>query len=59
MQRTLNDFGYGPVKITGHADKETRAAVMKFERERRLPVTGEISPRVVRELAARTGRPLE
>ena len=35
------------------------AAIQKFERDRKLPVTGQISPRLLRELAALTGRPLE
>jgi len=34
-------------------------AIEKFERERRLPITGQASDRVVRELASMTGRPLE
>jgi hypothetical protein len=40
-------------------DAETQAAIEKFERERKLPITGQASERVVRELAAMTGRPLE
>ncbi len=36
-----------------------RSAIEKFERERKLPITGQPSDRVVRELAAMTGRPLE
>jgi hypothetical protein len=40
-------------------DPETKDAIEKFERDRRLPVTGEMSDQVVRELAAVTGRPLE
>ncbi len=59
MQRALNDFGYGPVKATGNYGAETIAAIQKFERDRKLPVTGQISPRLLRELAALTGRPLE
>ena len=59
MQRALNDFGYGPVKATGNYGAETVAAIQKFERDRKLPVTGQISPRLLRELAALTGRPLE
>jgi len=59
VQRALNDFGYGPVKATGLYGAETIAAIQKFERDRKLPVTGQISPRLVRELAALTGRPLE
>lgn len=59
VQRALADFGYGQIKPTGLYDPETRTAIEKFERDRRLPVTGQISERVVRELAAMTGRPLE
>ena len=59
VQRALADFGYGQLKPTGVYDPETRAAIEKFERARRLPVTGQVSDRVVRELAAMTGRPLE
>ena len=59
VQRALNDFGYGPVKATGIHGTETVSAIQKFERDRKLPVTGQISPRLVRELAALTGRPLE
>lgn len=59
IQRALSDFGYGQIKPTGAYDPETRAAIEKFERDRRLPVTGQISDSFVRELAAMTGRPLE
>ena len=59
VQRALADFGYGQIKPTGVLDPDTRAAVEKFERDRRMPVTGQISDRFVRELAAMTGRPLE
>jgi peptidoglycan hydrolase-like protein with peptidoglycan-binding domain len=59
VQRALNDFGYGPVKATGSYGPETISAIQKFERDRKLPVTGQISPRLLRELAALTGRPLE
>ena len=59
VQRALNDFGYGPVKATGVYGPETIAAIQKLERDRKLPVTGQISPRLMRELAALTGRPLE
>jgi peptidoglycan hydrolase-like protein with peptidoglycan-binding domain len=59
VQRALSDFGYGQIKPTGVLDPDTRAAVEKFERERRLPVDGQITDRLVRELAGMTGRPLE
>lgn len=59
VQRALADFGYGQIKPTGNFDAATRAAIEKFERDRKLPVTGQISDRVVRELSVMTGRPLE
>jgi peptidoglycan hydrolase-like protein with peptidoglycan-binding domain len=59
IQRALADFGYGQIKPTGVYDPDTRTAIEKFERDHRLPVTGQISDRFVRELAAMTGRPLE
>jgi peptidoglycan hydrolase-like protein with peptidoglycan-binding domain len=59
VQRALSEFGYGQIKPTGLIDPETQSAIERFERERRLPVTGQLSHRVVRELAAITGRPLE
>jgi peptidoglycan hydrolase-like protein with peptidoglycan-binding domain len=59
VQRALSEFGYGQIKPTGTLDPETQSAIQRFERERRLPVTGQLSHRVVRELAAITGRPLE
>jgi len=59
MQRALAEFGYGQIKPTGLVDADTRAAIERFERERRLPITGQVSERVARELASVTGRPLE
>lgn len=59
IQSALSDFGYGQIKPTGINDTATRAAIEKFERDHRMPVTGQVSERVVRELAAMTGRPLE
>jgi peptidoglycan hydrolase-like protein with peptidoglycan-binding domain len=59
VQRALSDYGYGPLKATGHYGPDTVKAIEKFERDRKLPVTGQISPRLMRELAAVTGRPLE
>ena len=59
IQRALADFGYGQIKPNGVFDAGTQSAIEKFERERKLPVTGQISDRLTRELAAVTGRPLE
>jgi peptidoglycan hydrolase-like protein with peptidoglycan-binding domain len=59
LQRALAEYGYGQIKPSGIVDSETQAAIERFERERKLPITGQASDRVVRELAAMTGRPLE
>lgn len=59
VQRALSDFGYAQLKPTGTVGPDTRAAIERFERERRLPVTGTVTDRLMRELAAMTGRPLE
>ena len=59
VQRALARYGYGPVRLNGEMDKDTRAAVERFERDRNLPATGEISERLVRELAAFSGASLD
>ena len=59
LQRALNDFGYGPLKTTGNYGSDTIAAVKKFERDRKMPVTGQISPRLLQELSTLTGKPIE
>jgi peptidoglycan hydrolase-like protein with peptidoglycan-binding domain len=59
VQRALAEYGYGQIKPTGVVDADTKAAIERFEHERRLPITGQASERVTRELASVTGRPLE
>lgn len=59
VQRALSDFGYGQIKPTGTVDAPTQEAIKQFEHSKKMPVTGQISPRLLRELSATTGRPLE
>ena len=59
VQRALTQYGYGQLKPTGTVGTETQAAIQKFERERKIPVTGQISDRLVRELTAVIGRPID
>ncbi len=59
VQRALAEYGYGQLRATGVLDEPTKVAIEKFERDRRLPITGQVSDRLVRELASVTGRPLE
>lgn len=58
-QRALGKLNYGPVKPDGLLGTGTRAAIERFERDRKLPVTGELGPRTLRELAAASGLPQE
>lgn len=55
VQKALARLGYGPIRIDGKPSPETRAAIQRFEADRRLPVTGQVSDRLVRELNAVAG----
>jgi hypothetical protein len=59
VQRALTEYGYGQLKPTGTVGSDTQAAIQKFERERKIPVTGQMSDRLVKELTAVIGRPIE
>jgi hypothetical protein len=59
VQRALTEYGYGQLKPSGTIGADTQAAIQKFERERRMPVTGQLSDRLVRELSAMIGHPID
>ena len=59
VQRALTEYGYGQLKPTGTIGADTQAAIAKFERARKLPVTGQMSEHVVRELTAMIGHPID
>ena len=59
VQRALAQLGYGQLKPTGTVGSDTQAAIQKFERARKLPVTGQISDRLVHELVVVVGHPIE
>ncbi len=59
VQRVLTEYGYAQLKPTGMLGPDTKAAIEHFERERRLPVDGQVSDRLVRELYAATGHAVE
>ena len=56
-QRALDRLGF-QVASDGVLGPGTRAAIQRFERERDLPVTGDLAPRTLRALAARSGVPI-
>ena len=59
VQRALTQYGYGQLKPTGAIGSDTQAAITKFERDRKLPVTGQMSDRLVKELTAMIGHPID
>ena len=59
VQRTLNEFGYGPIRVSGILDDSTREGIARFERDHNLPVTGQNTPRLRHAISMATGRSLE
>src|SRR3982074_2910135 len=59
VQRALTEYGYGQLNPTGTVGADPQAAIQKFERERKLPMTGQMSDGLVRELTAMIGRPID
>jgi hypothetical protein len=59
VQRALTQYGYGQLKPNGAVGADTQAAITKFERDRKLPVTGQMSDRLVKELTAMIGHPID
>ena len=59
VQRVLSEYGYGQIKPTGTVDRETQDAIEQFQRSKKLTVTRQITPELMRELAVLAGRPIE
>jgi hypothetical protein len=59
LQRVHNDFGYGPIKVTGTLDGETSKGIERFERDHDLAVSGQNTPQLRRAVGLATGRPLD
>jgi hypothetical protein len=58
-QRALVKLGYTQVKADGVPGEATKSAIERFERERKLPITGQLNPKTLRELAAASGMKLD
>lgn len=58
-QRALMKLGYGVPKADGRMSDETRSALARFEKDRNIAVTRDLSPRTVRELASASGMRVE
>jgi Putative peptidoglycan binding domain len=59
VQRALTEYGYGQLKPTGTIGPDTQAAIAKFERDRKIPATGQMTDRMVRELSAMIGHAID
>ena len=59
IQKALSKAGYGSLKPDGVFGAGTRAALEKFEADRKLPVRGEPQGRTLRELARVSGMALD
>jgi hypothetical protein len=59
VQRALSENGYGQLRATGTIGADTQAAIQRFERERHMVATGQVSDRLVRELTVVTGHPID
>jgi peptidoglycan hydrolase-like protein with peptidoglycan-binding domain len=57
-QHALVKLGY-VLRADGRFGGTTRQALEKFERDSGLPVKGELTPKILRQLSARSGVPLE
>lgn len=59
VQKALNRLGYGPLKTDGAFGATTKAAIERFERDRKLAVRGEPNGRFLKELSAASGMAVE
>ena len=55
IQKTLADLDYKPGPIDGLLGNATRSAIKKFERDRKLTVSGRISGQLLQELRKANG----
>jgi hypothetical protein len=59
VQRVLTQYGYGQLRPTGTVGSDTQAAIQKFEQDHNMPASGQISDRLVSQLVAMVGHPLD
>ncbi|MEP0234176.1 peptidoglycan-binding domain-containing protein [Roseibium sp.] len=56
IQQLLSDLGYGPLSTDGVMGDNTSSAIQRFELDRGLPITGELTPAVVERLEMVSGK---
>ncbi len=55
-QQMLADLGYAPGPVDGAMGAETERAIAAFQRDRKLAETGRVSPQLLKEMRAVTGK---
>jgi peptidoglycan hydrolase-like protein with peptidoglycan-binding domain len=58
VQKVLADLGYAPGPVDGALGDSTKRAIAAFQRDRKVPQTGRITPELLVELKRVTGRDL-
>ncbi|PZF77763.1 hypothetical protein DK847_04855 [Aestuariivirga litoralis] len=56
VQTGLADLAYSPGEINGELTRETRDAIIAFQRDHQMPETGEVSEELIAELARVSGQ---
>jgi peptidoglycan hydrolase-like protein with peptidoglycan-binding domain len=52
VQVALNQIGYGPLVVDGQSNQQTSDAMRRFQLDNGLPVTGELTDKVVQRLVS-------
>lgn len=59
VQALLAELGYGPLRADGVMSQNTVNAIQRFELDRGMAITGQVSPALIRQLEDFTGIPFE
>ncbi|NBN62917.1 peptidoglycan-binding protein [Microvirga tunisiensis] len=59
IQALLSELGYGPLRADGVMSKNTANAIQRFELDRGMAITGQVSPALIQALEDFTGIPFE
>ncbi len=59
IQQLLSDLGYGPLSADGVMGANTSSAIQRFQLDRGLPITGELSPAVIERLEMVSGQKID
>ncbi len=55
VQTGLAELAYSPGEISGEMNSQTRDAIVSFQRDHKLPETGEVTDELIAELSKTSG----